>query len=43
MGKEDPVSESQSVAAHGEFTMGICIGVDVAKAHLDWVLGIRGP
>ena len=22
--------------------MGICIGVDVAKAHLDWVLGPKG-
>ena len=22
--------------------MGICIGVDVAKAHLDWILGPKG-
>ena len=22
--------------------MGVCIGVDVAKAHLDWVLGPQG-
>ena len=22
--------------------MGVCVGVDVAKAHLDWVLGSRG-